>query len=84
VHLDVNLKNERRAEIGLKMKVADVSRTVDLAELGIQGDETNAAIDLLTVLPGTRPDQLHPYFVELIEQPRRGPARAVHALPRSL
>jgi hypothetical protein len=54
-----------------------VSRTADLAELGIQGDESNAAIDLLTVLPGTRPDQLHPYFRELIERPGRAPARAV-------
>jgi hypothetical protein len=77
VHLDVSLKSERWAEAGLRVKIADVSRTADLAELGIQGDESNPAVDLLTVLPGTRPDQLHPYFRELIERPGRAPARAV-------
>ena len=77
VHLDVSLKSKRRAEIGLRIKIAEVSRTADLVELGIQGDETNAAVDLLAVLPGTRHDQLHPYFVELIERPGRAPARAV-------
>ena len=66
-----------RAEVGLRLKIADVSSTADLAELGIQGNETNAAVDLLTVLPGTRPDQLHPYFVELTERLGRAPARAV-------
>jgi hypothetical protein len=71
------LKSERWAEAGLRVKIADVSRTADLAELGIQGDESNPAVDLLTVLPGTRPDQLHPYFRELIERPGRAPARAV-------
>jgi len=77
VDLDVSLKSERRAEVGLRVKIADVSRTADLADLGVQGDETNTAVDLLTVLPGTRPDQLHPYFVELLERPGRAPARAV-------
>ncbi len=77
VGLDVSLRSERRAEAGLKVKIADVSRTANLAELGIQGDESNAAIDLLTVLPGTSPNQLHPYFRELIERPARAPARAV-------
>ena len=77
VHLDHSLKSERWAEAGLRMKLADVGRTADLAELGIQGDESNAAIDLLTVLPGTRPDQLHPYFRKLINLPGRAPARAV-------
>jgi hypothetical protein len=77
VHLDVSVTSMRRAEAGLRLKIAEVSRVADLAELGIQGDETNAPVDLLTPIPGTRPDQLHPYFVELIERPGRAPARAV-------
>jgi hypothetical protein len=77
VHLDVSVTSERRAEAGLRLKIAEVSRVADLAELGIQGDETNAPIDLLTPIPGTRPEQLHPYFVELIQRPGRAPPRAV-------
>jgi len=77
VHLDISLKSKRRAEASLRLKIAEVSRITDLEELGIQGDETNAAIDLLKLLPGTRPDQLHPYFLELIDSPSRAPARAV-------
>ena len=77
VHLDVSVTSMRRAEAGLRLKIAEVSRVADLAELGIQGDETNAPVDLLTPISGTRPDQLHPYFVELIERPGRAPARAV-------
>jgi len=77
VDLNVSVKSERLAEAEIRVKIAEVSRNTNLAELGIQGDETNSAVDLLTVLPGTRPDQLHPYFVELIERPARAPARAV-------
>lgn len=77
VALDISLASRRRAEAGLRLKIGEVSRVADLAELGVQGDETNAAVDLLAVLPGTRPDELHPYFTELIERPARAPARAV-------
>lgn len=34
-------------------------------------------MDLLTVLPDTTPNQLHPYFADLVERPARAPARAV-------
>jgi hypothetical protein len=77
VHLDVSLTSERRAEAGLRLKIAEVSRVAELAELGIQGDETNSPVDLLAPIPGTLREQLHPYFVELIERPGRAPARAV-------
>jgi hypothetical protein len=77
VDLEHSLKTERWTEARLRLKIADTARTADLAALGIQGDETNAPVDLLTVLPGTRPDQLHAYFRELIESPVREPARAV-------
>ena len=73
----MSVTSERRAEAGLRIKIAELGREADLAELGIQGDETNAPVDLLTPIPGTRLDQLHPYFVELIERSGRAPARAV-------
>lgn len=77
VDLNVRIKSERRATVGLRVKMAEVSMSNDLAKLGIQGDESNAPIDLLSVLPGTKRDELHPYFIELIERPGRAPARAV-------
>ena len=77
VDLGINFEFLRWAEANLRIKIAEISRTAGLVELGIQGDETNAPVDLLTPLPGTRPEQLHPYFVELIERPGRAPARAV-------
>ncbi len=77
VELDVSLTSERRAQANLRAKIAEVSRIDDLARFGIQGDESNAAVDLLTILPGTRSEQLHPYFRELLDRPGRAPARAV-------
>lgn len=77
VDLGINHQTVRRAEAELRLKIAEVSRHTDLQALGIQGDETNAPVDLLTVLPGTRSEQLHPYFRILLEEPGRAPARAV-------
>lgn len=77
VDLDVSVDSLRRAEAGLRLRIAEVSRKEDLAEFGIQGDETNAAVDLLAILPGTKDGHLHPYFVELLNNPGRAPARAV-------
>ena len=77
VRLNVDLPTARRAEAELRLEIAEVSRNVDLEELGIQGDETNAPVDLLEILPGTAQGQLHPYFIELLERPGRAPARAV-------
>lgn len=77
VRLDVSLPSRRRAEAALRLEIAEVSRRMNLVELGIQGDETNAAVNLLEVLPGTKREQLHPYFLELLDSPGRAPARAV-------
>lgn len=74
---DHSIISERKAEAILRLRIAEIGRAGDLAQLGIQGDETNAPIDLLTVIPGTRPEQLHPYFTQLLHQPGRAPARAV-------
>jgi hypothetical protein len=73
--LNVNIKCARRAEAELRLEIAEISRNVDIEEL--QGDETNSAIDLLTILPGTKVEELHPYFIALLENPGRAPARAV-------
>lgn len=77
VDLKIDFTTQRYAEADLRLKIAEVSRFADLTELGIQGDETNSPIDLLTPLPGTRRAQLHPYFLELTERSGRAPARAV-------
>lgn len=77
VRLNVSLESRRRAEAELRLEIAEVSRQADLESLGIQGDETNAAVDILAILPGTKREQLHPYFLEVLESPGRAPARAV-------
>ena len=77
VLVDSCIPTERRAQASLRLEIAEVSRKADLSELGVQGDETNAPVDLLSVIPGTPPDQLHPYFLQVIEAPGRAPARAV-------
>ena len=45
--------------------------------LGTQGDETNHTTDVLTVSPGTKPEELRPNFKLLLDTPGRAPARAV-------
>jgi hypothetical protein len=75
IDLNVDVLSRRRAEAELRLKISEVARTADLSEYGIQGDETNAATDLLT--PLGKGDALHPYFELLLSQTGRAPARAV-------
>jgi len=77
VRLNTSLRSIRRAEAELRLKIAEVSRSANIDDLGIQGDETNSAINLLEILPGTDPNELHPFFKQLIETAGRKPARAV-------
>ncbi|MEO6093628.1 MAG: hypothetical protein ABIT04_04130 [Novosphingobium sp.] len=72
-----SLRSAQYATVALRERIAKAVTEEDLAVLGAQGDETNHATDLLTVLPGTKPDDLHPYFRLLLETPGRAPARAV-------
>lgn len=77
VNGNVNMASKRRAEADLRLRIAEVSREADLIKLGIQGDETNSPIDLLTPIPGKRSKELHPTFSNLIKSPVYAPARAV-------
>lgn len=77
VDLQTSLRSERVAAAQLRIRIAELTRASNLDELGIQGDETNSPVDLLTILPGSRSADLHPYFKALLETPGRQPARAV-------
>lgn len=70
-------KSLSQAEAALWEVMSDTIQTEDLIELGRQGDETNAPIDLLRVPTDCDPATLHPYFRILLDDPARAPARAV-------
>lgn len=75
--VDCSLPTARRAEAALRIAMAQAETERNLQQLGIQGDEPNAAFDLLTVSPEVDERQLHPYFKELAFRAGRAPARAV-------
>jgi len=77
--VDVNssIATELPAEAALRIRIAEISRTEDLRKLGGQGDEPNEPFDLLNIPPETKRDELHPYFIELVDRPGKAPARAV-------
>ena len=77
VKLEVSLRSEAYATVGLRDAIAYSIKHDNIAELGSQGDEPNEPFDVLRVPPGTDPEKLHPYFRELYERPGREPARAV-------
>lgn len=77
VDLKTDLRTAEFAARGVRQRIADALEADEIDTLGDQGDETNYAIDLLTVPAGTKPEDLHPHFRLLIETPGRAPARAV-------
>lgn len=77
VKVDTDYSSLSRAEDAMFAVMADTMQTEDLVELGRQGDETNMPIDLLKLPLDYKPDNLHPYFRELLESPAREPGRAV-------
>lgn len=77
VKLEVSLKSEEYATVGLRYAIASTIRNENIEALGDQGDEPNAPTDVLRVPEGADPEKLHPYFRELYERPGRAPARAV-------
>ena len=77
VKLEVSLRSESYATVGLRDAIAHVVKNDNVAQLGLQRDEPNEPFDLLRVPHGTDPAKLHPYFKELLEEPGRAPARAV-------
>jgi len=77
VKLEVSLRSEEYASVGLRFAIAAATRNEDIGELGDQEDEPNAPTDVLRIPEGTDLEKLHPYFRELYERPGREPARAV-------
>ncbi len=74
---DVSYRSLSLAEAALWRVMSDTLQTEDIIELGRQGDETNAPIDLLRVPTDCDEAKLHPYFRILRDDPTRAPARAV-------
>jgi hypothetical protein len=77
VDLKTDFPTQWHAEEALRFAMADTIQNKDLANLGQQGDETNAPVDLLRLPTDYDPKTLHPYFRELLESPGRAPGRAV-------
>ena len=75
--IDASLRSAQYATVALRERIAKAVSEEDLVVLGTQGDETNQATDLLAVPPETKPEDLHPNFRLLLENPGRAPARAV-------
>lgn len=77
VKVEVDLRSEEYATVGLRSAIASTIKNENIAALGDQGDEPNTPTDVLRIPEGTDPEKLHPYFRELYERPGREPARAV-------
>lgn len=70
-------KNQLRAEIGLRNRIAEIIKTNNIDAYGQQGDTTNSPLDLFDVPETLDKDKLHPYFVQLLNSPGKKPARVV-------
>tara|TARA_R110000772_G_scaffold142476_1_gene252148 strand:+ start:1401 stop:2753 length:1353 start_codon:yes stop_codon:yes gene_type:complete len=66
-----------RAEEALLEEIDRVVRLGDIDTYGVQGDETNAPLNLLNPATDLDTDKLHPYFRLVLEEPGRAPARKV-------
>jgi hypothetical protein len=73
---DVSIPSIPRATEALREVLAYTVNNENLEELGTQGDEPNVPFDVLQVPLDADRSKLHPYFRELLERPRREPARA--------
>ena len=76
-NLKVDYKSVHRAEIDLRVAIADVLDAGYIKKHGEQGDETNNAIDLFHVATDQDSSKLHPFYRILSEDPGREPARFV-------
>ena len=77
VDLQTDIKRYADAEEGVRERIATALAESNFAALGDQEDEPNYATDVLTILPGTDPKDLHPHFQVLHDSPGRHPSRAV-------
>lgn len=66
-----------RAEIELRLKMANMSRSSDFKGVIPQGDSEFDPIDLLSPIKGIKEEDFHPYFLELTKVEGRLPARKV-------
>jgi hypothetical protein len=75
--IDVNssYQTKRRAEADLRNRIDARSHSFEGIEA--QGDVEHARVDLVTPIAALSKEQLHPYFLELINNPGRLPARRV-------
>ena len=76
-NLRTDFPSAPRAEEALLEEIKQVVDAGEVDAYGVQGDETNAPLDLLRVPTDFEPDKLHPYFRMVLEDPGREPARAV-------
>ncbi len=77
VNLNIDHPTQRRAEDSLRTAIAETVQNDDIDQLGQQGDETNAPVELLRLPTDCDPAALHPYFRQLLQSPARAPGRAV-------
>lgn len=70
-----SITSYKRAEAELRIRIEELARDKSFSGTVKQLDNQYSALDLLT--PITDRDQLHPYFLELIERPGRLPARKI-------
>ncbi|GJL60811.1 MAG: hypothetical protein NPIRA03_36680 [Nitrospirales bacterium] len=77
VDLDCSYPSERRAEAMVRTKIEDLSRSVKFQGFVPQYDAQRKPINLLSPIQDISKANLHPYFLHLIEDPGREPARRV-------
>ena len=77
IDVQTSFPKEFDAETALRFKIAKLIAEDKIEQIGAQGDETNAPIDLFQLPTDFDPSKLHPYFRLLLEDPGRKPARAV-------
>ena len=75
--LRVDYRSKSVAERQLRAEMAKIVDDGEVAEFGIQGDETNSPLDPFAVPPSTDPETLHPYFRQLATNRANAPARKV-------
>jgi hypothetical protein len=76
-NLCTNFLTAPRAEEALLEEIDRVVRGENIAAYGVQGDETNAPINLLQPVTDVDRDKLHPYFKHVLDDPGKAPARKV-------
>lgn len=76
-NLKTDYTSAPRAEEALLVEIDRVVRLDNIAEYGVQGDETNAPLDLLHPASDLDLEKLHPYSKLVLEDPGRAPARKV-------